>query len=474
MSGTDSGLWYVRTQGKVSGPFSLDALRIERDRERLGPACELSTDRRDWQPAGSFPELFPSPTFHPGPSVTQWYFMGNGQRHGPMSLAPLQRAVAIGQCSSQDLVWHRGLPDWTPCYLVPELAASRPPKPARQAFGGKTQAAIVAVACLVLIVPPSLVLVLKSRSPSAKRPVHEDNKSRDALVRAEAGPTGGDVRESSVPATGGRVTPPSAPSPNHPVDRLIPKDEFLKAAAVIRPETRTTYCFGTIAKVGALTWVELVLHVQEEHVTDNEYQALIDYVFQQYFAPGSLFAGAPVAQDFGESEDPAASRAQADRVMAGYVNNYTQVVGEKLRNPATFPNQKKPSYVSALNDAARAREHGYPVTMNQVLAELARYRAEGPRALSGASDITASPAGNHPKGVSVFQFGDKVCNNGVLLLWTGTIVDVNGKSYTIRIDYVSDIPFVGKSYELNKPYPFVEGEFKHKTANSIDSFFRDR
>src|SRR5947209_9162375 len=110
MSGTNSGLWYVRSHGKVRGPFSVDMLRTERDRGRLDPNCELSADRRRWFPAGSFAELCPLTPAPADPSKEQWYFMRVGRRHGPMPLATLQQAVAAGQCSEHDLVWQKVLP----------------------------------------------------------------------------------------------------------------------------------------------------------------------------------------------------------------------------------------------------------------------------------------------------------------------------------------------------------------------------
>ena len=52
-------LWYVRTGGRMRGPFTLEQLRAERDRKQLTPAAELSEDRKTWVLACSLHELFP-------------------------------------------------------------------------------------------------------------------------------------------------------------------------------------------------------------------------------------------------------------------------------------------------------------------------------------------------------------------------------------------------------------------------------
>src|SRR6476659_1621900 len=51
--------YYMRSRGKVSGPFSLSVLREMRDRGQLGRFHELSIDQTVWAPAATFENLFP-------------------------------------------------------------------------------------------------------------------------------------------------------------------------------------------------------------------------------------------------------------------------------------------------------------------------------------------------------------------------------------------------------------------------------
>ena len=58
-----------------------------------------------------------------------------------------------------------------------------------------------------------------------------------------------------------------------------------------------------------------------------------------------------------------------------------------------------------------------------------------------------------------FAVGDKVKNPTFLVLWTGTIVAIDGDHYQIRMDYVANLS--GKSPYFEKhTYDFIRGEFK--------------
>src|SRR5271155_2978838 len=54
--------YFVRTQGRVSGPFTVSQIRALYQRGHFGRFHEVSPDQRTWQPAGELPELFPVPT----------------------------------------------------------------------------------------------------------------------------------------------------------------------------------------------------------------------------------------------------------------------------------------------------------------------------------------------------------------------------------------------------------------------------
>jgi hypothetical protein len=55
------------------------------------------------------------------PPDNDWFFVRNGERHGPVSLAKLQQLAKTGWLTPEDLVWHEILPAWTPAGQVPGL-----------------------------------------------------------------------------------------------------------------------------------------------------------------------------------------------------------------------------------------------------------------------------------------------------------------------------------------------------------------
>jgi TM2 domain-containing membrane protein YozV len=55
------------------------------------------------------------------PPDNDWFFVRNGERHGPVSLAKLQQLAKTGWLTPEDVVWHESLPSWTPAGQVPGL-----------------------------------------------------------------------------------------------------------------------------------------------------------------------------------------------------------------------------------------------------------------------------------------------------------------------------------------------------------------
>ena len=66
--------------------------------------------------------------------------------------------------------------------------------------------------------------------------------------------------------------------------------------------------------------------------------------------------------------------------------------------------------------------------------------------------------------------GDKVCNPGFLRKWEGTVTEVNGTSYMVRMDYVVDS--YKKTYTIKSEYKLLDGELKPRVNQSIDSFLK--
>jgi GYF domain 2/Domain of unknown function (DUF4190) len=145
-----SGGWYVRTRGRVLGPFNWSQLESMRDRGQLSQAHEVSQDRRSWikatelaglyTPAGAGPSR-PSTTANtewpvyavaddasgsPGAQAAaaapaSWFVARGESHHGPLSLADLQRMIDQGELGSSALVWTNGMANWTPAGQVAGL-----------------------------------------------------------------------------------------------------------------------------------------------------------------------------------------------------------------------------------------------------------------------------------------------------------------------------------------------------------------
>jgi hypothetical protein len=161
-----SDRWYVRARGQVLGPLSWSQLQTLRDRGQLARFHTVSQDRQNWVSAASLVQLFPgdrgrgsgglsgasaggagpddfivmeldesdSPPSHRGPSTadeesTAWFFARDGAQQGPSRLAELRRLAAAGEIGPETLFWRTGLADWTPGFLIPELAFLAPGDP---------------------------------------------------------------------------------------------------------------------------------------------------------------------------------------------------------------------------------------------------------------------------------------------------------------------------------------------------------
>jgi hypothetical protein len=142
--------FFVRNQGRVSGPFTIGQIRALHQRGHFGRFHEVSPDQRSWQPAGELPELFPVPTpptlpvpapappppapvapptepsvplqtlANEEPLVTptssqevDWYYQGpEGEPQGPLSLAHLERLRIEGSVTDATLVCKPGMDTW--------------------------------------------------------------------------------------------------------------------------------------------------------------------------------------------------------------------------------------------------------------------------------------------------------------------------------------------------------------------------
>jgi hypothetical protein len=128
-------MFYVRMSGQIRGPFDLNQLRSLRERGRLQPFLEISTDRVHWVEASSRPDLFPAtqpanampvPGGAASPTGEAWYFANaQGGKEGPVSREQLQAMMDAGTVTTNTLVWRAGMPSWAAAGS-PEAGVSLP------------------------------------------------------------------------------------------------------------------------------------------------------------------------------------------------------------------------------------------------------------------------------------------------------------------------------------------------------------
>jgi hypothetical protein len=169
--------YYIRSRGRVQGPFTAEKLRELATRGRFARHFEVSADGNIWSLASGFPALFPTPTerkvraaptaqtsaglergrvnrelskdpvIYPldvdcwevpatQPPDQEWHYIRNGATHGPVLFPELRRLASVGELTGQDYVWAEGMPDWLPAANVPHLFSPA----AAQANGGMTYA----------------------------------------------------------------------------------------------------------------------------------------------------------------------------------------------------------------------------------------------------------------------------------------------------------------------------------------------
>lgn len=143
--------WYVRSRGKVLGPFPLSQLEVLKNQGRLAKFDEVSRDRRIWVRAATIPELYPPPPHVEAASpdepqqvypvtgehdaggsaqtdvVTTWYYMTDQTQNGPITLAEMIQLTHIGVVRAETYVWNADLPKWVPARDVPLLSVTAVP-----------------------------------------------------------------------------------------------------------------------------------------------------------------------------------------------------------------------------------------------------------------------------------------------------------------------------------------------------------
>jgi hypothetical protein len=138
---------YVRSRGKILGPFNLPQLQSLRDRGQLRRFHEVSEDRLSWVSASSVAELFPPgsppaldsdsrahgaqaaapPNAPAGPPPEWWYYLDSGGRQcGPCTRRQLDELWQAGTLEDNSRVWKEGLGDWQAIADLPPEPEARP------------------------------------------------------------------------------------------------------------------------------------------------------------------------------------------------------------------------------------------------------------------------------------------------------------------------------------------------------------
>jgi hypothetical protein len=93
-----NGMYQVRVQDKVFGPFSLAQLAQLRDRGQLHPTYEVSQDGISWEPASTLPGMFaPDATaMPPTDSGQSWMTVGTELKQSGLGITSFAMSILMG------------------------------------------------------------------------------------------------------------------------------------------------------------------------------------------------------------------------------------------------------------------------------------------------------------------------------------------------------------------------------------------
>ena len=119
-------MYFLRMQGRVTGPFDMAKLKSLRARGVLQPFHEVSTDRSNWTPASSLTEIFtavvavsvaapsePEADLSELPVSQPWFYLDSRKEQiGPVSSDDFPSLVLQGEVNKKSLVWSPGMREW--------------------------------------------------------------------------------------------------------------------------------------------------------------------------------------------------------------------------------------------------------------------------------------------------------------------------------------------------------------------------
>lgn len=134
-------MYYLRMQGRVTGPFDMAKLKSLRARGVLQPFHEVSADRSNWVSASSLTEIFTAvvavPVAAPAeqdldpallPASQPWFYLDmRKEQIGPVAAEEFPSLVLQGAVNRRTLVWSPGMPEWLEAQVaLPHLFHAAP------------------------------------------------------------------------------------------------------------------------------------------------------------------------------------------------------------------------------------------------------------------------------------------------------------------------------------------------------------
>jgi hypothetical protein len=214
----EAACWYVRSRGRVRGPFTWLQLEQMRNRQQLAQFDELSQDKRTWTAAGRVPALFPQApgiasvggsdsemkASAPVQSADNWHCHTPTGTVGPVAITHIVALLHQGVLNANSPVWRPGLPAWVALRDVPDLSChihssqltgihSRPGGPSLGSSSSTTppnrstrarQFLTTAAALLVFAAATALVALVVSNSKKTQQTPAVGEEERQKAVAA--------------------------------------------------------------------------------------------------------------------------------------------------------------------------------------------------------------------------------------------------------------------------------------------------
>ncbi len=135
--------YFIRSRGRVSGPFQMDALQKLARRGSMSRFDEISSDQMGWVPAESMDGVFAAPApvpsrqaaiqdFSPPPMPSEmpsasrqevrYFYTQNGVEVGPVTTDVLRSLASSGAIGARDVVWAEGADVAHEAAQIPALA----------------------------------------------------------------------------------------------------------------------------------------------------------------------------------------------------------------------------------------------------------------------------------------------------------------------------------------------------------------